>query len=55
MIVLGAAIFGILLGVMTARSRKGNKKDMAQYGAGFGLFFVILGVILTIIVDRLAA
>lgn len=55
MIVLAAAFFGVLVGVLTARNRRGNKKDMAQYGAGFGLFFLVLGVIVTIIVDRLAA
>lgn len=53
MIVIGIAILGVVLGVMAARQRGGNKKDMAQYGAGFGLFFLVNAVLLSIILERL--
>lgn len=53
MIVLAAAVFGILLGLGAARRNGGNKKDMAQYAAGFGIFFALAGVILTIVIERI--
>lgn len=52
MIILACAIFGILIGVSNARKRKGNKLDMAQYGAGYGIAFTILGVFITIVIER---
>ncbi len=54
MIVIAAAIFGALLGVMTARRHKGNGKDQAQYAAGFGIAFALLGFLVTIVVGRMA-
>jgi hypothetical protein len=54
MIVLGAAVFGILSGVMTARKRGGTRLDQAQYGAGFGIAFAILGLFATIALEWLA-
>ncbi len=52
MIVIAAAIIGIVVGVITARKRGGNKLDMAQYGAGFALAFIIVGMIATVVIDR---
>lgn len=54
MIVIAAAVFGALLGVMSARRHKGNKKDMAQYAAGFGIAFALLGFLATIVIGRMA-
>ena len=48
-------ILGAILGGMKARKRGGNRKDMAQYGAGYGMAFLICGMILTVIVDRVAS
>jgi len=53
MIVFGFALLGVLLGVTAARRRKGNRLDMAQYGAAFGIAFAILGVIVTIVIARM--
>ena len=54
MIVIAAFLIGALLGWSTARSRKGSRLDMAQYAAGFGIAFAILGLFLTLLIERLA-
>lgn len=54
MIVLFAGLFGVILGAMRAKKAGGNALDMAQYAAGFGIAFLLLGVIATLIVHRLA-
>lgn len=53
MIIIASALFGILLGISTARKRKGNRLDMAQYAAGFGIAFALLGILVTIIIERI--
>ena len=53
MIILAAAFLGAVYGVFLARKRQGNKFDMMQYGAGFALAFTILGLIVTIVINRL--
>lgn len=52
MIVIVLGLLGVFIGVRTAKKRGGNRKDMAQYGAGYGIAFVLLGMILTVILDR---
>ncbi|MEO9682703.1 MAG: apolipoprotein acyltransferase [Tateyamaria sp.] len=52
MIVIVAAIIGAFVGGFTARKRNGNKLDIAQYAAGYGLAFIIVGMIATVIIDR---
>lgn len=54
MIVILLAIGGAIWGGLTARKRRGNRKDIAQYAAGYGLAFTIVGMFLTILIDRLA-
>lgn len=54
MIVIVSALLGAFLGYSTAKRRKGNKLDMAQYAAGFGIAFALLGLFLTILIERLA-
>ena len=54
MIALAFALFGALLGASTARRRKGNRLDMAQYAAGFGIAFGLLGVLVTIVLARMS-
>lgn len=54
MIVLIAGLVGAFLGVAAARRRKGNRLDMAQYAAGYGIAFMIAGLFLTLLVNRLA-
>jgi len=43
------------MGVTAARKRNGNRKDMAQYAVGYAMAFMILGLIATIVIERLAA
>ena len=52
MIVIVLAIAGALIGGFTARRRGGNRKDIAQYAAGYMMAFIIVGMILTVTVDR---
>lgn len=52
MIILAFAIFGVFLGISKARKRKGNRLDMAQYGTGFGIAFLLLGIFVSIVIER---
>jgi len=52
-IVIVFALLGAAFGVWRARRRNGNRLDMAQYGAIFALIFAVIGVFLTIYLDRL--
>lgn len=53
MIIYVLGIIGVLLGALTARKRGGNRLDIAQYAAGFGIAFMLIGLILTVMIDRL--
>ena len=50
MIVLAGAIIGVLMGAWTAKKRGGGKWDIAQYAAGYGIAFTLLGLIITIMI-----
>lgn len=52
MIALGLALIGAIIGGLTARKRGGNRKDIAQYAAGYGMAFLIVGMIATVLLDR---
>lgn len=52
MIVLAGAVIGVALGVFTARRHGGKAADMAQYAAGFGIAFTLLGLFATIVIER---
>jgi hypothetical protein len=54
MIVIGGLVLGVLLGAFTAKRRGGKPADIAQYAAVYGIVFGILGLFLTILVERLA-
>ncbi|MEM8730925.1 MAG: hypothetical protein AAGF79_13515 [Pseudomonadota bacterium] len=54
MIILAGAVIGAIVGVMTAKKRGGARLDMAQYGAGYGIALALAGLILTIVIDRMA-
>ena len=47
-----SGLFGAILGAAIARKRRGKGLDMAQYAACYGILFALIGLILTIIVDR---
>ena len=52
MITIIAAVIGIALGAATALRRGGKTMDALHYAAGFGIVFTLLGMLVTIIVDR---
>ena len=54
MIPLAGLVLGILLGIRAAKKRSGNRLDLVQYGAAYGMAFALLGVILALVVERLA-
>jgi len=53
MIFIVMAILGALIGARTAQKRGGNRKDIAQYAAGYALAFIIVGMVATVLLDRL--
>ena len=53
MIVIAGLLFGATLGVIRAKRAGGRKLDMLQYGAAHAIFFTLIGVFLTIIIDRM--
>lgn len=55
MIVILFALIGVALGINAARKRGGNRKDMAQYGAGYGMAMIICGMVLTVLIDRMTS
>lgn len=54
MIVIAAVAIGALFGAARARRRQGNGFDIAQYAAAHAILFAIIGLFLTIIVEKLA-
>lgn len=52
MIIVIAILGGIGLGVYRARKLGGKALDMAQYGAAHGMAFGILGLLVTVILER---
>lgn len=54
MIVLAGVLGGGLYGALLARKREGSRLDMAQYAAGFGIAFGLLGLFVTIFLERMA-
>ncbi|CAD0185356.1 hypothetical protein RUESEDTHA_02242 [Ruegeria sp. THAF57] len=52
-VVLGMAILGAILGALTARKRNGSTADIAQYAAGYGIAFALVGLVLSLILVRL--
>jgi len=54
MIVIGAALFGAVLGGWTAKKRGGAMADIAQYAASFGIAFALAGLLATVVIHRLA-
>ena len=53
MIVIVAALIGIVLGAVKAKRRKGTAADMVQYAAGYGIAFTLVAVMVTIAIDRM--
>jgi hypothetical protein len=53
MIIFPAILFGALLGALRARSRGGNGFDIAQYALAHAIIFALLGLFLTLILNRI--
>ena len=53
MITLIGGLLGALWGAWLARRRKGGGFDIAQYAAGYGILFAILGLFVTIVLQRI--
>ncbi|MCX7559959.1 apolipoprotein acyltransferase [Sulfitobacter sp. F26204] len=53
MIVIVLGVLGAFWGGLTARKRGGNRKDIAQYAAGFAMAGMVVGIVLTVLIDRL--
>jgi len=54
MIVIIAALLGAIVGAFTAKGRKGNTFDILRYAAGYAMAFVVVGMIATVVLHRLA-
>ena len=52
MIVLFFALAGAALGALTARRRQGNRLDMLQFAAVYGIVAGLAGLALTIVLLR---
>lgn len=54
MIVITGAVFGAFLGALRARNRGGRRLDMLQYGTAHAIALALIGVFLTIALDRMS-
>lgn len=52
MIVIVTTALGALWGIWQARRLKGNRLDMAQYAAGFGILGLVIGIFAMIALTR---
>jgi len=52
MLVLGGFVGGTIWGGYLARRRKGNRLDMLQYAASFGIAFGLLAFFVSVILLR---
>ena len=52
MIVIAGLVMGGLWGGLSAKKRGGRPADIAQYAAVYAIALAIVGVFLTIIIDR---
>ena len=55
MIVFAGLGFGAIFGAVLAKKRGGQTLDAAQYAAGFGIAFGLLGLFVTIFLERMLA
>ena len=53
MFVIAGFVIGATMGAMTASRRGGKRLDMAQYAAGFGIAFALIGLFVTLIADHM--
>lgn len=53
MIVIAGLVLGAITGGITARKRKGSAADIAQYMAVYAIFFSLIGMIITVTIDKM--
>lgn len=53
MFVIAGFVIGATMGAMTAGRRGGKGLDRAQYAAGFGIAFALIGLFITLIADHM--
>ena len=53
MIVIAGLILGAAIGARTAIKRGGKRLDALQYCAGYGICFALIGLFLTLFIDRM--
>lgn len=53
MIVIIAFILGAAFGVYRARKLQGSRADQLQFAIGFALAFTVVGLLATVILDRM--
>lgn len=53
MLVIGGLVIGALWGAFSARRRGGKPADIAQYATVYAIVLGILGLFLTILIERL--
>lgn len=53
MIIIAALAIGALIGWRRAARLNGNRKDRLQYAAAHALAFSVLGLLATVIIDRM--
>ncbi|MEO6300246.1 MAG: hypothetical protein ABIV25_10120 [Paracoccaceae bacterium] len=54
MVWTSAIVIGAILGATMARQRGGKVLDMLQYGAVYGIAFGLVGLAISILLDRMA-
>ncbi|GAA6165035.1 hypothetical protein NBRC116590_27390 [Pelagimonas sp. KU-00592-HH] len=52
MILLVSAVLGALIGGLIAKRRKGKTLDILQYAVVYAMAFAILGLFITVFVER---
>lgn len=53
MIILLGAVVGAIAGGLTARRRKGNAADIAQYAVVYAIAFGLAGFIVSIVIEKM--
>ena len=53
MIWTSAIVLGAIVGAVIAKRRGGRKLDMAHYAAGYAIAFFLVGMVLSVYLDRM--
>jgi hypothetical protein len=53
MIIITMGLIGAFIGGRTAQKRQGNRKDIAQFAGGYAIAFMICGLFVTVLIDRM--